>query len=137
MIIHEKRSGEIIGAAMTVLNCLKPGLDEKVYENALVVELQAAGHRIEQQQQFPVTYRDVRVGLLVPDLIVDGKVIVDPKVVTAFTDTHIAQMAGYLAITGMELAILINFKNAKLEWKRIVKQAQRITADNADAADIS
>jgi GxxExxY protein len=137
MFIHEKLSGEIIGAAMKVLNCLKPGLDEKVYENALAVELQAGGHCIEQQRQFPVTYRDIRVGLLVPDLIVDGKVIVDPKVVTAFTDTHIAQMAGYLAITGLELAILINFKNAKLEWKRIVRQAGRVTADHTDKADIS
>jgi len=137
MIIQEKLSGEIIGAAMRVLNCLKPGLDEKVYENALVVELQAGGHLIEQQRQFPVTYRDVRVGLLVPDLIVNGKVIVDPKVVTSFTDTHFVQMAGYLAITDLELAILLNFKNAKLEWKRIVRQAGRITADFTDKADIS
>ncbi|MGA7392525.1 MAG: GxxExxY protein [Terrimicrobiaceae bacterium] len=107
---------------MKVLNTLKPGLDERIYENALVLELRAAGHIIEQQRQFPVTYRDVNVGTLIPDLIVDGSVIVDPKVVAAFTETHTAQMTGYLAITGLNLAILINFKNAKLEWKRIVRQ---------------
>lgn len=107
---------------MQVLNTLKPGLDEKIYENALVLELMAAGHMIEQQRQFPVIYRDINVGTLIPDLIVDGSVIVDPKVVSAFTETHTAQMAGYLAITGLHLAILINFKNAKLEWKRIVRQ---------------
>jgi len=135
MLIHEDLSKEILGAAMRVLNSLKPGLDEKVYENALVVELRAGSHCIEQQRQFPVTYRDVRVGLLVPDLIVDEKVIVDPKVVASFSDTHIAQMAGYLAITGLELAILINFKNAKLEWKRIVKQPGRVTEDFTDKAD--
>ena len=121
-LIHEELSRKIIGAAMKVLNTLKPGLDERIYENALVLELRAAGHIIEQQRQFPVTYRDVNVGTLIPDLIVDGSVIVDPKVVAAFTETTTAQMTGYLAITGLNLAILINFKNAKLEWKRIVRQ---------------
>jgi GxxExxY protein len=121
-LIHEELSGEIIGAGMQVLNTLKPGLDERIYENALVLELKAAGHMVEQQRQFPVIYRNINVGTLIPDLIVDGSVIVDPKVVLAFTETHAAQMIGYLAITGLHLAILINFKNAKLEWKRIVRQ---------------
>jgi len=75
------------------------------------------------------------VGVLIPDLIVDGKAIVDPKVVISFTETHLAQMAGYLAITGLELAILINFKQAKLEWKRVVRQVGRVTADETDRAD--
>ena len=121
-LVHEELSREIIGAAMQVLNTLKPGLDERIYENALVLELKAAGHLIEQQRQFPVIYRGINVGTLIPDLIVDGSVIVDPKVVSAFTETHSAQMSGYLAITGLQLAILVNFKNAKLEWKRIVRQ---------------
>ena len=60
------------------------------------------------------------IGTLVPDLIVDELVIADPKVVTAFNDNHIAQMIGYLNITQLKLALLLNFKNAKLEWKRIV-----------------
>ena len=135
MLIHGELSKNILGASMRVLNELKPGLDEKIYENALVVELEAAGHRVEQQRQFPVDYRGVRVGVLIPDLIVDGKAIVDPKVVISFTETHLAQMAGYLAITGLELAILINFKQAKLEWKRVVRQVGRVTADETDRAD--
>jgi len=121
VLIHEELSREIIGAAMTVLNRLKPGLDEKLYEQALCIELRALGHAIEQQRHFPVTYRDQLIGTLVPDLIVDNKVIVDAKVVTAFNDSHIAQMMGYLAITGLELALLINFKYASLKWKRIVR----------------
>jgi len=48
-------------------------------------------------------------------------VIADPKVVTAFNENHMAQMIGYLAITGLKLALLLNFKNAKLEWKRVVR----------------
>jgi GxxExxY protein len=54
-------------------------------------------------------------------LIVDGKIIVDAKVVSAFNDSHVGQMIGYLAITGFDLGLLINFKNAKLEWKRVVR----------------
>jgi GxxExxY protein len=53
--------------------------------------------------------------------MVDGKVIVDPKVVSAFNDTHKAQMIGYLNITDLRLALLLNFKNARLDWKRIVR----------------
>jgi len=62
------------------------------------------------------------IGNLVPDLIVDEAVIVDPKVVACFTETHVAQMIGYLNITGLDLALLINFKNARLEWKRVLRQ---------------
>src|SRR6478609_3168371 len=100
-MLHEDVTREIIGAAMVVLNELKPGLDEKLYENALVLELVARGHHVEQQREFPVHYRGHFIGKLVPDLIVDDKVIADPKVVSVFHDTHIAQMLGYLNITGL------------------------------------
>ncbi len=62
------------------------------------------------------------VGTLIPDLIVDETAIADPKVVTCFNEHHTAQMIGYLAITKLELALLLNFKFAKLEWKRVVRQ---------------
>lgn len=120
-MIHEELSEDIIGAAMKVLNALRPGLDEKLYENALLIELIRRGHRVDQQKCFPVHYESQLIGTLVPDLIVDDLVIVDPKVVSAFTDTHLAQMTGYLAITNLRLALLLNFKSSKLEWKRIVR----------------
>lgn len=120
-LIHKELSEAIIGAAMKVLNTLKPGLDEKLYERALVIELRRRGHQVDQQRQFPVYYEEAHIGTLIPDLIVDGLVIADPKVVTAFHDTHVAQMIGYLNITGLKLALLLNFKNARLEWKRIVR----------------
>jgi GxxExxY protein len=118
---HEELTKDIIGTAMAVLNELKPGLDEKLYENALVIELLARGHKVEQQREYPVLYKGHFIGKLIPDLILDGKVIVDPKVVTAFNDTHIAQMLGYLNITGLEVALLLNFKEATLTWKRVVR----------------
>jgi GxxExxY protein len=118
---HEDVTQAIIGASMTVLNELKPGLDEKLYENALVLELTAQGHKASQQQQFPVHYRDKVVGTLIPDLIVDDAVIVDTKVVSAFNENHLAQMIGYLTIARLEVGLLVNFQKAKLEWKRVVR----------------
>jgi GxxExxY protein len=121
-MIHEDLSGKIIGSAMAVLNELGPGLDEKIDERALVIELRKCGHSVEQQKSHPVFYSGELVGTLVPDMIVDGLVIADPKVVDAFHDSHVRQMIGYLVITGLKLALLLNFKRAKLEWKRMVKE---------------
>lgn len=120
-IIHEELSGVVIGVAMEVLNELKPGLDEKLYERAMTIELKRRGHEISMQRSFPVFYRGELIGNLLPDLIVDDIVIVDPKVVSCFTEAHVAQMIGYLNITGLDLALLLNFKNSRLEWKRVLR----------------
>jgi GxxExxY protein len=120
-LLYHDLSADIVGAAMTVLNILKPGLKEKAYENALVIELRKRGHTIEQQRAFPIFYDGIVVDTLIPDLIVDGKIIVDPKCVTDFNDTHYAQMIGYLSITDLRLALLFNFKDSRLRWKRIIR----------------
>ena len=88
----------------------------------MVIELRRRGHAVAVQKSYPVFYRAELIGNLVPDLIVDNAVIVDPKVVRAFDETHVAQMIGYLNITGLNLALLLNFKNARLDWKRVVRQ---------------
>lgn len=121
-MLHEEITRDIIGAAMTVLNELKPGLDEKLYENALVIELRLRGHVVEQQREFPAFYRGQLIGKLIPDMIVDGVVIADPKVVSGFNESHIAQMLGYLNITGLHVAILLNFKESSLKWKRVANE---------------
>src|SRR6058998_762893 len=123
-MIHEELSGEIIGTGMEVLNELKPGLDEKLYERAMIIELKHRGHSVSVQSSFPVSYRGELIGNLIPDLIVDDAVIVDPKVVSCFSDTHVAQMIGYLNITRLDLALLMNFKNARLEWKRVLRSQE-------------
>ena len=109
----------VIGAAMKVLNALRPGLDEKLYERALVIELRKQGFRCEQQKAHDVHYEGEFIGTLVPDLIVEDRLIVDPKVVTAFNNSHVAQMLGYLNITGLKTALLLNFKYNKLGIKRV------------------
>ena len=124
-LIHEELSGTVIGVAMEVLNELKPGLDEKLYERAMVIELRRRGHAVEAPREFPVFYRNEPIGHLTPDLIVDDKIIIDPKVVVAFNEAHVAQMVGYLTISGLELTLLLNFKSARLEWKRVVQQHKK------------
>ncbi len=125
-LVHEDLSERIIGAAMAVLNALRPGFDKKLYERALVIELRKRSHTADQQKQYPVYYEEQQIGTLVPDSVVDAKVIVDPKVVSAFNDEHMTQMIGYLAISGLELVLLLNFKFSKFQWKRIVRQTGRL-----------
>lgn len=120
-LIHSELSEAIIGAAMKVLNTLKPGLGEKAYENALAIELRLRGYSVEQQKRFDVLYEGQLIDTLVPDLIVNDLVIVDPKVTEDFIPTHQAQMIGYLTITNRQLALLLNFKHASLRWKRVVR----------------
>jgi GxxExxY protein len=131
-MIHQKLSGKVIGIAMEVFNELNPGLDEVLYERAMVIELRRRGHTVVVQESFPVFYRAELIGSLIPDLIVDNSIIVDPKVVRAFTDTHVAQMIGYMNITRLELALLLNFKHARLDWKRVVRRQQAADLDPPD-----
>ena len=111
---------EIIGAAMEVLNVLGHGLLEKPYENALVVELLLRKIECVQQPRYEVVYKKVGVGEYIPDLIVAGMVVVDTKVIDQITDHELGQMLNYLKITHLPVGIILNFKSAKLQWKRVV-----------------
>lgn len=120
-LMHAELSRKIIGTVMKVLNELKPALDETLHENARVIELRKNGLGTEQQRNHPVHHDGHLIGTLVPDLIINEKVIVDPKVAAAFNETHVAQMLGYLNMTGPDRALLLNFTYAKLQWKRVLR----------------
>jgi GxxExxY protein len=111
---------QIVGCAMEVLNTLGHGLLEKPYENALVVEFGLRGISVSQQQRFDVRYKNVKVGDYVPDLIAFSKVIVETKTIDRITDVERGQVINYLKITGLRVGVILNFKQAKLEWERIV-----------------
>jgi GxxExxY protein len=136
-MIHADLSESIIGATMTVLNALKPGLDEKIYERALKIELEKRGHVVESQREFPVHYDGQKVGTLIPDLIVDGLILVDTKVVSAFSETHVARMIGYLAITELRLGLVINFKYNTLGWKRVVRGERHLLPSHPPGESVS
>lgn len=117
---HAQLTFAIIGCAMEVLNTLGHGLQEKPYENALVVEFGLKGIPSEQQKRFQVDYKTVMVGEFVPDLIAGQVVVVDTKVIDRITDLERGQMLNYLRITGLKVGLIINFKRAKLEWERVI-----------------
>src|SRR5215510_503847 len=110
----------IIGCAFEVLNELGHGLNEKCYENSLVVEFRLRNIALHQQRQFQVLYKTQPVGLYIPDLIVFEQVIVDTKVIDRITDHERGQMLNYLRITKLRVGLILNFKHPRLEWERIV-----------------
>ncbi len=116
---HSELTEKIIGAAIAVHRVLGPGLDEKIYENALSLEFAAQSLAFTQQERFPVVYRNQLVGTLITDLIVSGKVIVEAKVVSNIIDAHIAQTLSYLSITGLQVGLIINFRTPTVTLKRI------------------
>ena len=105
---------------MEVLNELGHGFIEKPYENSMVVELGRREMPIRQQSRYDVYYKEVKVGEYIPDLIVDERVVVDTKVIERITNHEIGQMINYLKITGLKVGLILNFKRAKLEWKRVI-----------------
>jgi len=111
----------IVGCALEVLNTLGHGLLEKPYENALVVEFGLQAIPWAQQPRFDVVYKEVKVAEYFPDLIAFGAVVVDTKVIDRITSHEIGQMLNYLKITGLKVGAILNFRNAKLEWKRVVR----------------
>lgn len=99
----------IIGCAFRVHNSLGAGFLEKVYENALKIEIEEEGLKVEQQCPIPVRYRDRVVGDFYADLIVDGRVLVELKAVRQLAKEHEVQLVNYLAATGIENGLVINF----------------------------
>ena len=119
-LLLKKETEQIIGFAFEVLNELGHGLHEKIYENSLVVLFKLNSIAFDQQRRFPVLFRGVEVGEFVPDLIVFGSLIVDTKVIERITDHERGRMLNYLRIAKLRVGLILNFKNARLEWERIV-----------------
>ena len=119
-LIHGELVYSIVGCAMEVLNQLGHGLNEKPYENAIALELRLKGLPFDQQTRFEVVYKGTVVGEYIPDLIVAKAVVVDTKTIDKITDHERGQMMNYLRITKLRVGIILNFKQPKLEWERIV-----------------
>ncbi len=106
---------KISGCAFEVINELGTGFLESVYERALAIALQDKGLRVH------VHFRQRIVGEFYADLVVEGKVIVELKAAKAIDPEHQAQIINYLKATGIEVGLLINFGNPKLEYKRFTR----------------
>jgi len=111
---------KVICCANKVSNKLGSGFLEKVYENALALEIQMAGLKVEQQHPIQIYNEGTMVGDYTSDLLVEGCVINEIKTVTALNNIHQAQCLNYLKATGFQVCLLVNFYNPKVEIKRIV-----------------
>jgi GxxExxY protein len=111
---------KINGAVFEVNRILGPGFLEKVYENALILELRGQGLKAESQVPLAVTYKDSIVGDYAADIIVEDEVILELKAVEKLQKIHEAQILNYLKATGTKVGLLINFRHPKAEIKRFV-----------------
>jgi GxxExxY protein len=119
-LILKAETEKIIGLAFEALNEIGHGLNEKIYENSLTVLYRLNNIAFDQQRRFPVFFREVEVGEFIPDLIVYGSVIVDTKVIDRITDHERGKMLNYLRIAKLRVGMILNFKNPRLEWDRVV-----------------
>ncbi len=114
-------TGKIIGAAMEVHNHLGNGFQEVVYQRALSIELNLQDIAHEREKEMPLTYKGFDIGTRRVDFFVDEKIMVEIKAVKELEDVHLAQAINYLEAYHMEIGLLINFGQTKLQFKRVMK----------------
>ncbi len=123
--VYERRfdplTDRILQAVFEVSNILGCGFLEKVYERALLKELALQGVRAKAQVLYSVKYKGACIGEYMADLIVEDQVVLELKCVDRLRNEHTAQCLNYLKASGHKLALLINFQQPKVEWKRIVR----------------
>lgn len=124
---HTKITEQIIKAFYTVYNTLSYGFLEKVYENAMAIELRKLGLEVKKQQNIKVFYDNQEVGDYYSDLLVEEKVIVELKAAKNLCEEHEAQLLNYLKATDIEVGLLLNFgKEAQLKRKVFSKEYKNL-----------
>jgi GxxExxY protein len=118
-VLHEELTNNIICTFYNVYNTLGHGFLEKVYENALAIELRKNGLSVAQQVSVQVFYKGDQVGDYYADIVVNGIVILELKACESLKNEHFAQLTNYLKATDKEVGLLLNF-GKKPEFKRIV-----------------
>lgn len=108
----------IIGCCYEVYNSLGYGFLEKVYENALCVELKQKKIQVEQQKKLTVFYKEEIVGEYIADLVVDDRVVVELKAAKEICNSHKSQLINYLKATNIKVGLLLNFSPSKVEVRR-------------------
>jgi GxxExxY protein len=116
----DKITEKVIGCIFKVSNKLGCGFLEKIYENAMVLELHKSGLNVKQQYGVTVKYEGVVIGEFAADLLVEDCVIIELKAVKSLDEIHQTQCMNYLKATGLPVCLLVNFGKPKAEIKRIV-----------------
>jgi len=116
----DKVTEKIISCGIKVSNALGAGFLEKVYENALLLELRKTGLKLEQQKRISVTYENTVVGDYIADLVINDEIIVEVKALNGIDGSHHAQLLNYLKVTGMQVGLILNFGTPRMGIKRMV-----------------
>lgn len=114
MLMFQDITQIIVNSAYEVHRLLGSGYLEKVYENALIKELESKNLRCEQQIALEVYYKDYVVGNYIADIIVEGKIILEIKAIAGIEEKHLAQLLNYLKTTRKRLGFIINFGTRKI-----------------------
>jgi GxxExxY protein len=117
---EQELTQKILEASFAVHNALGAGFLEKVYANALSLELRQMGLVCAQEVPFKVKYKDAVVGDYSADLVVAKRVLVELKACTGFDSVHEAQILNYLKASGIRVGLLMNFGKPRLEYRRFV-----------------
>jgi GxxExxY protein len=120
-LLHKEKTDKILNAFYTVYNVLGYGFLEKVYENAMYIELKKAGLQVTKQQHIKVHYSGEEVGEYFADLLVENSVIIELKAAEGIVEEHEFQLLNYLKATDKETGLLLNF-GKKPQFKRKVFQ---------------
>ena len=120
-LILKEEAFQIIGKCMEVHNNLGHGFLEIVYKDALEYELKKAGIPYQREKEYKVLYKDIILPhKFYADFVVFNSIILEVKGVSALTDEFTAQCINYLKVSGNKLALLVNFGELRLKFKRIV-----------------
>lgn len=119
-LVFPELSYNILGAAFNVSNELGWGLSEKEYQRSLARELEKAGIRYEREVFIPLTYKSEPIGRFYADFVVDGKIILELKVVPKLGYAHTRQLLIYLIGSGYKLGILIYFTKDGVKQRRVL-----------------
>ena len=112
-------SERVISCAFEVSNTLGAGFVEQVYENALCIELERAGIPFRRQQRYVVRYKNENIGNYIADIVVEDKLLIELKALSALNREHEAQLMNYLKASGIEVGLLLNFGTPRIGMKRI------------------
>ena len=119
MLLHQELTNKILKACYIVHNELGCGFFEKVYQEALAIQMTEMGIPFEREKQLPITYHGKVLNCeYLADFVVDNKVIVELKAVTEMSTVFEAQTINYLKATGIKVGLLINFGVTQLQIKR-------------------
>lgn len=118
-MLHAETTDKIISSFYKVYNTLSYGFLEKVYENAMAIELKKAGLKVLQQQNIKVYYEAQVVGDYFADIIVNDQIIMEIKAAEGLREENKAQLINYLKATDKEVGLLINFGKTP-EFRRVI-----------------